>query len=185
MKMLIKRKDKRGNAIGIIIFFLVLFTILIVGFIAAIVVSLIDYAGDEITPIFQDLGVAGPSNFSEYSEFTVVQVNRVIQALPWIVGVGYVIMLIFSVIFAMSYSFSPHPVYIAFYIVMILFLIMGSIVLSNMYEDIYDGTDIIATRLQEQTILSFMILYSPMIMALISFITGIFLFTRNEGVGGI
>ncbi len=180
----IRPMNKKG-VIGIIIFFVALFLVLMIGFIAAIVVGLIDFAGDEITPVFQDLGVIGATNFSEAAEASVVPLNTLIQALPWLVGFAYVVMLIFSVIFAMSYSFSPNPVYIGFYIMMVLLLIMGAILMSNMYEKIYNGTDVLADRLKEQTILSYMILYSPMIMAIISFITGIYIFTRSGEGGGV
>jgi NADH:ubiquinone oxidoreductase subunit 5 (subunit L)/multisubunit Na+/H+ antiporter MnhA subunit len=80
----------------------------------------------------------------------------------------------------MSYRVNPQPVFIGLYFVLILLLIVGSIIISNMYEDIYNGQDEMGDRLREQTILSYMILYSPVVMTIIAFITGIYLFTRNE-----
>ena len=57
--------------------------------------------------------------------------------------------------------------------------------MSNMYQDIYTGDDDIATRLQEQTIMSFLILHSPFIMALIATIGGVIMFgMKNTGMGG-
>ena len=54
-----------------------------------------------------------------------------------------------------------------------------------MYENIYKGTDEIAIRLQEQTLTSYLILYSPFILSLIAIITGIYLFTKPlESSGG-
>ena len=57
------RKNKRG-AIGLIIFFAVLIIALLLGFGAAIVISIIDIASDELTPIMTDLGVIQQGNIS-------------------------------------------------------------------------------------------------------------------------
>jgi len=177
-------KDKKG-VIGIIIFFIILFAVLVLGFIGAIAVGIIDFASDEITPIMQDLGVAGPANLSEAAEYTFVPLNSLVQALPWIVGFGYVVALIFSVIFVLSYTYNPHPAFIGFYFALVILLVFGSIVMSNIYQDIYSADDEIAERLQEQTLLSHMILYSPFILTLIAFITGIYLFAGPKGEGGV
>jgi hypothetical protein len=73
-----------------------------------------------------------------------------------------------------------------FYILLVFLLILGTVVLSNMYQDIYSGNDEIGLRLQAQTLMSYMILYSPMIMTLIAFIAGVIMFSgSNEGGGGI
>lgn len=172
--------NKKG-AIEIIIFFVILFLILIIGFIAAMLTGILSYVGDVITPIAQDLGVVGDTNLSEVAEYTFVPANKVLQALPWLVGFGYVVALIFSIIFAISYNYNPNPIYIGLYIIFIILLIFGSIIMSNMYEDIYKGNDELALRLQEQTLLSYMIIYSPFIFTLIAFITGIYLFAGKGG----
>jgi hypothetical protein len=58
--------------------------------------------------------------------------------------------------------------------------------MSNMYEDLYEGTDLIAVSLQEQGLMSYMILYSPFVMVLIAFVVGIYLFAKpsQEDSGG-
>jgi tetrahydromethanopterin S-methyltransferase subunit E len=52
-----------------------------------------------------------------------------------------------------------------------------------MYQDIYTGSDEIATRLQEQTIMSYMILHSPFIMGLIATIGGVLMFGMKSSEG--
>jgi len=64
---------------------------------------------------------------------------------------------------------------------------MGCVLVSNMYQDIYSATDDLALRLQEQTIMSYLILHSPFIMAMIMIVGGLLMFTRQsaaEGGGG-
>ncbi len=177
--------NKKG-VIGIIIFFLVLFTILIVGFIGAMFVSVISFTSDELTPIMEDLGVVGNTNLSEAGEITFGTLETFINSFSWMMGFLYVVALIFSVIFAISINNNPHPVFVGFYFFLMILLIFGAIIMSNMYENIYTGTDIVATGLQDQALLSYMILYSPFILSLIAFIVGIYLFAiKPEDGGGI
>lgn len=179
MKKHFRNKNKKG-LIAIIMFFALLFIIMIVGFMAAIIFSIVDFGLDELTPIMTDLGVVGSANVSAASEFTFGTLQTTLNAMSWIIGFAYVLALIFSVVFAISYSFNPNPVYIGLYFMFIILLIFGSIVMSNMYEDILTGDDEIATRLQEQTLLTFMLLHSPVILTAISFLTGIYIFARRE-----
>lgn len=175
------KNDKRG-VFGVILFFIILFTILIVGFVAVITLTIIDYSSDIITPVVQEIGIVGPTNITTVAEYTVTPINTVLSALPWLLGFVYIIALVFSIILIMVYNSNPHPSMIGFYLMMIILLIFGSIIISNIYQDLYLSNDEIGQRLQEQTIMSYMILYSPFILSLIAFITGIYLFTRvNEG----
>ena len=176
-------KNKKGFG-GILIFTVLLFTILIIGFIASIVIALFDYTGDTITPIINEIGVVGDTNLSEVADYTITPANTLVQALPWLVGFGYVAALIFSMVFVMMYESNPHPAFIGAYIFFVILIIFGAIVMSNMYENIYTGTDELATRLQGQTTLSYMILFSPFILTLIAVITGIFLFSRPSQASG-
>lgn len=174
---------KKKGQIGIILFFGLLFLILVVGFVVAISYSAIDFASDTITPVMTDLGVVGSTNLSEASQFTFGTVNTIVQNLGWLIGLAYVAALLFSIVFALVASRNAHPLFIGLYFALMLVLLIGCIIMSNVYEDLYTGNDEIAVRLQEQTLISYMILHSPFIMIIISLITGVFLFTRQEQGG--
>jgi len=179
-------KNKKAG-IGIIIFFLVLLGVLIIGFGLAIVWSVMDYASDELTPIMTEMGVLDSSNatnISEYAEYGFGTANTIVQALPWVIAFGYIMALIFTLVFIFISGYNPHPAFIAFYISLMLLLIIGCVIMSNMYQDIYVGTDEIAVRLQEQTILSYLILHSPFIMSIIAAIGGILMFARQVSSEG-
>lgn len=179
-------KNKKGG-IGIILFFSALIIILILGFIGVISWAIIDIATDEIVPIMQELGMAGDSNLSEYATYGFGTVNTFVQAIPWLIALGYIMTLVFSLVFIFIIGYNPHPAFIGFYFALMILLIFGCIIMSNMYQDIYTGTDEIAIRLQGQTIMSFLILHSPFILAVIAIIGGILMFARqasSEGGGG-
>jgi len=182
-----KRRMGKKGAIGIIIFFILLMTILVLGFIAVMVVSVIDIASDAITPIMSDLGVVGSTNLSEVSGYTFEKGNTIVQALPWIIAIGYVLALVFTLVFVLVVGYNPHPAFIGLYLALMILLIFMCIIMSNMYQDIYTGGDDLAIRLQAQTTMSYLILHSPFIMAIIAVIGGIIMFTRQasaEGGGG-
>lgn len=188
LRTLLPNKNKKG-AIGIIIFFLVLMTILIIGFFAAMLMATIDFVSDEVTPIMTDLGVVGNTNLSQVGDYTFGATNKVVQALPWVVAFGYAMALIFTLVFIFIVGYNPHPAFIGFYIGLMVLLVFLCIIMSNMYQDIYNGDDEIASRLKEQTILSYLILHSPFIMSFIAIIGAILMFTRHGiseggGVGG-
>lgn len=176
-------KNKKGS-FGIIIFFLVLLTLLIVGFMGVMIWSVMDIASDEITPIMSELGMVGNTNLSQASDYSFGVADTFVQAMPWIIAFGYVIALIFTLVFIFVVGYTPHPAFIGLYLVLMILLIFGCIIMSNMYQDIYTGTDDVASRLQEQATMSYLILYSPFIMAVIAIIGGILMFTRQSASEG-
>lgn len=179
--------NKKGSAIVIILLFLVLFTILIVGFMLSMGAGVVDYAADELMPVLTGVGAAGGTNFSEDVNYVITPVNTLVQAAPWIVGFGYVVALILSIVFVTGFRVNPSPVFLGFYVMMVVLLIFGAIIMSQMYQDIYTGEDMMGEKLQEQPLMSYMILYSPVILTIIALISGIYLFARppDELGGGL
>jgi len=106
--------------------------------------------------------------------------NNLLQNFTWITGVLYVLMLIGSVGFAYASRVRPSNWLIGFYILLVILLIMGSILMSNIYEDFLNDSGDFSDRLREHTTLSFMILYSPTIFAVIGILTGIILFSGRQ-----
>lgn len=181
--------NKKGG-IGIIIFFAVLLGVLVIGFIASMAWSVIDIASDEITPIMEELGMVDDVNVSEAATYSFGVLDTFVQAMPWLIAFSYVLALIFTLVFVFIVGYSPHPAFMALYIALMILLIFGCVIMSNMYQDIYTGNDEISTRLQEQTIMSYMILHSPFIMAIIAVIGGVLMFgmqsvNKGEYGGGI
>ena len=180
-------KNKRG-AIGIIIFFTVLMFVLVLGFMGTMIWSVVDIASDEITPIMEEIGMVDNTNVSQAAEFTFGVADGFVQAIPWLLALTYVLALVFCLVFIFLAGYNPHPAFMGLFIALMVLLIFGCVIMSNMYQDIYTGGDEIATRLQEQTIMSYMILHSPFIMAIIAIIGGVLMFgmqsVNKDGLGG-
>lgn len=170
--------NKNGSFFPILLFFILLIGVLVVGFILSIGSGTVSLVSDEVSPLL-NLGVIDGVNYSEATLPAVTPVNTIVQSLPMIIGFLYVACLIFSVIFIVSSKSNPHPAFIGVYFAFMILLIFTSIIISNMYQDIRGANDDIGTRLQGQTLMGYMMLYSPTILTLVAVVSGIFLFSRR------
>lgn len=162
------------------LFSIVMFAILIV-----IGSSTINWVMDETVPELKGLGQVGDINATQTVEIAIDPVNTVIQNFTWVAGVLYIFGIIAVFAIAYAYRNQGDRWLIAFFFAMTLILVLGCIIMSNIYEEIWSGSDEFALIIQEHTLLSFMVIYSPGIMSLIAFIAGIILFSGEQGGGGI
>jgi len=174
---MLSNKNKKGNAVGIIIFVILLFVIVIAGFLMSTGGALISWTLDNTVPELTNLGVIGDSNMTEVAEVTLVPFTNFLGNINWFIGVIYVLMLIGSLGFAFYSRMSPEKWLVGLYFLLVLLMVVGSILISNIYEDFYNGTDEYAGYLQDQTVMSFMIINSPVILTIIGFITMAIMFS--------
>lgn len=173
--------NKKGNIIAILFIVGALFLLLFLGFMMAIGSSVINLVMDTAVPELTSLGVVGDFNASHAVEATITPVNTVIQNFTWLAGVVYIFGMIGVFGLAFTFRETGDKWLMGFFVALVLILVIGCIIMSNIYEEFYSGTDDIALRLKEHTLLSFMILYSPAIMGLIAFLSGIILFSGDSG----
>ena len=166
------------------VFFVVIFIILVLGLVAGLVIALLDWSTETITPALRDIGVVDNTNITQAVDYTLGNVDSLVQTLTWLGGVIFVLAIVTCSLFVAFSGENTPPVFIALFFAFLILLIFISIFVSNAYQDLYNGNDEIATRLQNQTILSYMILYSPMILTAIAIMTGVFIFVKNAGGGG-
>jgi len=169
--------NKKGNLGLIIFFFVLLISILFLGFIAVVGSSVVNYVFDTARPELTNLGVIGSTNMTDVASYTFTQLDNIIQSFTWITGILYIMVLIGSFGIIVVIRQAPSKWLISFYFAMMIILILTSIFISNMYEEFYTGTDDFASIMKEHTILSYMILYSPTIFTVIGFLAGIILFS--------
>jgi nitrate reductase NapE component len=181
LKKLESLRNKKGSGIiTVIVIAFVLFLILLIGFIMAVGNSVLNWTWDEAAPLVSDLGVIEDFNATEAAEITIAPANSFVQSLNWLVGVVYVLMLIGSIALAYTMRGNPNTWIMGFYFMLIFLLVIGGIFMSNIYEDFYDDSGDLGDHLKEQTILSYLILYSPAVMAVIGIITGIIIFSGGR-----
>lgn len=168
----------KGQINVVIMFFLFIATLLIVGVLLAVGGAFTDFFMDEITPSLSDIGVIDGTNYSQAVGYGLNPINSFVNQYTWLGGVFYLIGI--SALFLVAFLFraTQERWMIPLFISLVLLVIMLSLFISNIYEDFYDDndTDIFGERLRDQTLLSYMILYSPIVMTFVSFIAGVLLF---------
>jgi phosphoglycerol transferase MdoB-like AlkP superfamily enzyme len=140
---------------------------------------------DNLMPEVASIGMVDNANVTEDVNYALKPVNNFIQNFTWITGLIYIfgIIAIFGLAFAFKSSGDKWLMGLFFGLVLI--LIIACIILSNIYEEFYNGTDTDFTPiLQEHVILSYLILYNPAIMSILAFFAGIILFSgpSEEGI---
>ena len=162
----------------------VLFFILFIGITLAFGTIMVDWTFDEIVPELTGLGMVGSANMTSIAGSTITPINTVVQSFTWLAGVVYVMALIGCLGISFAYRFTGNKWLMGFFILCMLLVVISSIFISNIYEDFYnDGTDL-GARLHELPMLSYLILYSPLVMCIIGFVSGIIMFT-GEGINEV
>lgn len=172
---------KNKGQIGFILFFFVAIAILIAaGIFIAVGSSAIDYVKDITFPEITSIGMVGDANVSEYAEYGLNPVETVIDQASWMGGFLYMIGIIGLVGIAVVFRTTQNKIFIVLFFAFAVLMMFLCILLSNIYEAFYSGTGDIETRLQDQTMLSYLILHSPFVFSIVIFVSGIILFS---GIG--
>lgn len=172
--------NRKGNLLIIIGFFFFLFIILFCGVLLLFGSAVVNWTFDEAVPELSNLGMAGDANLTEIAEYTITPLNTLVQSFTFVTGVLYVLLLVGLVGIVVAFRVSPSRWLIGFYLILSISLIFSSIIVSNIYEEFYNGTDSFAAILTEHIILSNLILYSPAIFTVITFLMGIILFSGMQ-----
>lgn len=170
--------NNRGQYGFLLFFFLFVAILMAVGFGVAILIGIINIASDEIIPEIEGIGTVDDNiNITEYAEYTTTPIETLINSFSWMGGLAYMIGIFGLFALAITYRVSMNRIFIFIFFAFALLLLMMSMFMSNIYEEFYNDTDELAVELKDQVLLSWLILYSPMIFAVVIFISGIILFT--------
>lgn len=157
-----------------------LFILLFLGLLIVFGSMTIDWVFDTAMPEISGLGQVGDVNVTDVSNTALNPVNTVVQSLQWFGGLIYVLGLLGCIGLSIGFRITGDKWLMAFFFGCMIILIIGSIFISNIYEDFYNDGSEVGIRLHEQGLLSWFILYSPMVMCLIGFICGIIMFTGDN-----
>lgn len=173
--------NKKGDIMSLIYVVGALFLLIIIGAGLAFGGVIIDWVFDTAAPELGNLGMVGSTNTTQISSFTLTPINNLVQSFTWMSALIYVLGLFGCLGLAYAFRFTGNKWLMTFFFLLMFLLIVACIFMSNIYETFYNGGDDIGTRLHEYAGLSYLILYSPTIMAVIGFICGIIMFSGNSG----
>lgn len=180
------REDKKGavgnllaSGAGLIIF-------IIVAFILVLIAAFWVYGFNQITNSLTTLpNQNNVTNVSYYAQVTFGNINSGFQQLRWISFVIIFGMLIG--IFVSNFLVKVHPAFFGLYLLICALAVVISIFVANSYETLYNSGGVVGSSLQSFTASSYVLLYLPVWVTVISLIGGIFLFvgiTRDPEQGG-
>jgi len=174
-------RNKKGNIMGIIYVVGALFLLMFLGLLMVFGGMTLNWVFDVATPELTGIGMVGNSNMTQIGSLTLNPVNNVVQSFTWLTGVVYVFALVACLGLAFAFRFSGNKWLVGFFFSAMLMLLIGSIFISNIYEEFYNDTGDVGLRLHEFGLLSFLILYSPLVISVIGFVCGIIMFTGDGG----
>lgn len=172
---------KGGGFFNVVLIVGLLFMVMIVGLLLAFGGMAVKWTVDTISPELSSLGMAGDSNLSQVADYTVKPATTFVDSFSWLFGVIYVFAII--MMFGMAFAFKVTGnkwLMVVFFACMFL-VVIGSIFISNIYQDFYEDSGDVGNELRAMTLLSFMLLNSPVIMSVVGFVSGIIMFS---GLGG-
>jgi len=172
-------KNKKANIVSMIYVFGALFILLLAGMILAFGGMTIKWVANQTVPELTTLGQAGNTNLSSVGETVLNPVNSVVNAFVWLAGVFYAIGLIGCIGLSFAFRFTGNKWLAGLFIMFMVVLVIASIFVSNIYEDFYDDNNEVGNTLHEFVLLSWFILYSPLVITIIGFICGVIMFTGD------
>lgn len=177
-------KKSQAGIVNIILFIGILFFLVLIGLMLAFGSMVINWVFDEAVPELSGLGLVGEANMTDIAGSTIAPVNTFVQSFTWLTGVLYFLALIGCLGLAVAFRFSGNKWLAGFFIACMIMLVMACVFISNIYEEFYDDSNDVGTRLKEHVLLSFLILESPMIFTIIGFVGGIIMFTGDPNAYG-
>ena len=162
---------------------IILGLIMVVGIVAAATISwgIIKISSDEIVPELLAIGEVAPGiNISESIEMVTTPMTTIIDNLGLIMALIYIL----GIVGLLSYSYlmrtNVNGWVIALFFVSVLLVIISAIAVSQFYEEFYLDQDELGDVLRTAPLVSYLIIYSPVILTIVAFIAGIILFTGEE-----
>lgn len=176
-------ENKKASFMGVVFIVGALFVLLLFGVVLGFGSSTINWVMDETVPELKGLGMVGDFNASEAMDIAVDPVNDFIQDITWVSGLVYIFGLLGVFGLAFAFRVSGEKWMIALFFILMFALIVASIFMSNIYEDVFRGTDEFASILKEHVALSWLVLYSPGIFSIIGFLAGVIMFSGDNSGG--
>jgi hypothetical protein len=162
---------------------IILGLIMVVGIVAAATISwgIVKIGSDEIVPELLAIGEVGPGiNISKPIEIITTPMTTIIDNLGLIMALIYILGIVGLLSYAYLMRTNVNGWVIALFVVSVLLVIISAIAVSQFYEEFYLDQDDLGEILRTATLVSYLIIYSPIILTIVAFIAGIILFTGEE-----
>jgi hypothetical protein len=168
------KKGQIGQMLNIYTFFIIVAIIIGLGVFIVLGSATVNYVGDNILPPIQTQTTDLAGDTAGGAVGVLVTANN---AIPWIVGVIYILALVFILILAYAFRISGEKYLLVLYLGLSVLIVLMAILTSNLYQDFYKAPGDLGDELKSMGLISYLILYSPMIMSFILGFAAIIIFS--------
>lgn len=175
-------KNKKGNINNILMFSSIIILIMGVGLIMALSGSMIKNFTSTVLPGLTSLPNINGQDLGGKISLASASITTINNALPVMLGVVYMLALVGVLGLAYAFRISGEKYLLVPFLLLGILVILGSIIISNTYENFYRSGTTLAQGLQEMTLLSWLLLYSPVVITILFFIGGAIIFSGFEEV---
>lgn len=168
------KKGQYFQMMNIYTFFFIVILILAVGLFLVLGTAALNMVGDTVIPLVAD---SATDSVGAEAGAIVGMAGTVNSALPWVVGVVYVLALVFILVLAYAFRVTGEKYLLVLYLILSIAVILAAVISSNIYQDFYTGSNALALELQAMSLMSYLILYSPMIFSVLLAIGAIIVFS--------
>lgn len=175
-------KKAQINIMNIVFFGIILLGIMGIALVIAISGGVIKEVLDNTLPALESLPPAGNTNISAYTTLGLAPINTLSDNLGWILGGLYIIALIGTLGIAYGYRVTGQKVLLILFLGISILVILGSILVSQVFQGIYESPGVLGEQLQQMTLFSWLLLYSPIVMIIITFFGGAIIFSGLDEV---
>ena len=166
-------KKAQTSIMNVIGFGILLLLVLGVALIVGISVASLKPALDTAIPQLQSL----PGTTGTYMARGLEPISTLSDNLGWIVGGLYIVALVGILGIAYGYRLSGQRILIVLFFGISILVILASILVSNIYQGMYNSGGTFGSELQAMTLFSWLMLYSPLVMIIITFFGGAIIFS--------
>lgn len=174
-------KNKKGNADTVILVGIIIGAVILIGLALAIGSFLYKETVNPIVDGFKGIGsIDTNTNVTEITENSVGFSTDLGNRLKWMTGVIYFILLLGCLGFSFYLRGDGDKITMIFFFSLMLLLFLISILISNSYQDMYTAGDDLGDYLHETSLLSWLILNSPLIIIALAILCGVIIFSGGS-----
>ena len=170
-------KNKKGQVMNIIYIFVAIFIVITIALLLILITPIIREVSDTVLPALKvDFATIPQTNVSVSTDAVITPVQTIFGMTDWIWGVAFVIAIVLIFGLAVATGLSSSRFMMVLWLAMSVLLILFSILVSNIVEGMASGGGTIESGITQQSLLYYLLLNSPVIFIIVTFISGIIVF---------
>jgi len=165
---------------NVILFSLILVGIMAFGLVMTVTGTVVKMTTEKVIPGVIGVGSTTDLNVGGKADDAANILEQGANLMPMLMGIIYLLSILGTFGLAFAFRMQGDKYLLVLYFLLSIIVIFASILVSNIYQNFYESGGLFGNELQEATLLSWLMLYSPLIFVIITFIGATLMFS---GIG--